>query len=95
MLSLVTLLRDGFLADVQLTDTVVQASAEVDEGSDRDPEQGIRLFSREIDSDMQARRCRVPEERLPEALICHQLSHGSLDTSLAHDTTSSFFSGTG
>jgi hypothetical protein len=89
MLSLVTLLRDGFLADVQLTDAVVQACTEIDQGWKRDPEQGVRLFTREFDPDVQAGRCGIPEELLTEALIRHQFSHDSLDPSLAHDTTSS------
>jgi hypothetical protein len=52
MLSLVKLLRDGFLADVQLTDAVVQACTEIEQGWNRDPEQGVRLFAREFDPDV-------------------------------------------
>jgi hypothetical protein len=52
MLSLAKLLRDGFLADVQLADAVVQACTEIDQGWDGDPEQGLRLFTCEFDPDV-------------------------------------------
>jgi hypothetical protein len=52
MLSLVKLLRDWCLADVQLTDAVVQAFTEIEQCWNRDPEQGVRLFAREFDPDV-------------------------------------------
>jgi hypothetical protein len=95
MLSLAKLLRDGLLADVQLADAVVQACAKIDQGRDRDPEQCVRLFTREFDPDVQACRCGISEELLTKALIRHQFSHRSLYASLAHDTTSSLFERSG
>jgi hypothetical protein len=73
---------------VQFANAIVQACTEIDQGWGGDPEQGLGFFARQFDPDAQAGRRGTSKELLTKVLIRYQLSHHSLDASLAHDPTS-------
>jgi hypothetical protein len=73
---------------VQLANAIVQACTEIDQGWGGDPEQGVGFFARQLDPDAHAGGRGTSKELLTKTLIRYQLSHRSLDASLAHDPTS-------